>query len=91
MRIVALALTVPPLIAALLVAALIATAMPAPASQPTASQPSDERERTAQREACMREMRRGLKAGQRMTNGQRMLATEQCRGRIEAATAWKTR
>ncbi len=82
MRILAFALTVPPLIAALLVAVLIATAMPAPASQPAAAA----RERAARIEECMREMRGGLKAGQQMTQGQRRMAEELCRARVEAAT-----
>lgn len=79
MRLIALALTVPPLIAALLVAALIATAMPARAGQATAT------DRATLIEACMREIRAGQKAGQTMTNGQRMIAEEQCRARAEAA------
>lgn len=80
MRTVALALTVPPLIAALLVAALIATAMPGSAQ-------SGKNDRASLIEECMREMRSGLKAGQQMTKGQRMLAEEQCRARVEAAEA----
>ena len=36
-------------------------------------------------ETCMREIRAGQKAGQTMTNGQRMIAEEQCRARAEAA------
>lgn len=35
-------------------------------------------------EDCIREIRSGLKAGQAMTNAQRMLAEEQCRARAEA-------
>lgn len=77
MRLIALALTVPPLLAALLVAALIATAMPSRA-QPAA-------DRAALIEECMREVRAGKKAGQKMTEGQRRLAEEQCRARAEAA------
>ncbi|MEK9970764.1 MAG: hypothetical protein VW600_16610 [Ferrovibrio sp.] len=34
-------------------------------------------------EACMREIRSGLKAGQKMTEQQRMLAESQCRARAE--------
>ena len=79
MRLIALAVTVPPLIAALLVAALIATAMPGRAGQATAT------DRAALIEDCMREIRAGQKAGQTMTNGQRMIAEEQCRARAEAA------
>ena len=78
MRLIALALTVPPMIAALLVAALIATAMPSRAAQPAP-------DRATLIEDCMREVRAGQKAGQKLTNGQRMLAEEQCRARAEAA------
>lgn len=39
----------------------------------------------------MREMRSGLKAGQRMSEGQRMLVEEQCRARAEAAATRKNR
>lgn len=35
-------------------------------------------------EDCISEIRSGLKAGQTMTNAQRMLAEEQCRARAEA-------
>jgi hypothetical protein len=34
-------------------------------------------------EDCMRELRSGLKAGQKMTEQQRMLAEAQCRARAE--------
>lgn len=78
MRLIALAVTVPPLIAAMLVALLIATAMPARAAQPAP-------DRATLIEECMREVRAGQKAGQKLTNGQRMLAEEQCRARAEAA------
>lgn len=59
-------------------AALLAasTAIPALAQESTA----------AAREACMREMRISLKAGQKgFTEQQRMVAEEQCRARVEAA------
>jgi hypothetical protein len=82
MRMFALVLAVPPLIAALLVSALIATARPAPASQPQA-----DRDRATLIETCMREMRSGLKAGQQFTAGQRLMAEEQCRARVEASRA----
>jgi hypothetical protein len=36
-------------------------------------------------EACMREIRSGLKAGQKLTEQQRMLAETQCRARAEQA------
>lgn len=36
-------------------------------------------------EACMREMRSGLKAGQKLTEQQRMVAETQCRARVEQA------
>ncbi len=78
MRLIALAVTVPPLLAALLVAALIATAMPSRAAQPAS-------DRATLIEECMREIRAATKAGQKLTNGQRMLAEEQCRARAEAA------
>lgn len=42
-------------------------------------------ERAALIEACIREIRNSLKAGQHMTNNQRMMAEEQCRARAEAA------
>lgn len=34
-------------------------------------------------EACMKEMRAGLKAGQKLTEQQRMVAETQCRARAE--------
>lgn len=34
-------------------------------------------------EACMRDLRSGLKAGQKMTEQQRMVAEAQCRARAE--------
>lgn len=79
MRLIALAVTVPPLIAALLIAALIATTMPARAGQAAAT------DRATLIENCMRDIRTGQKAGQKMTNGQRMIAEDQCRARAEAA------
>ncbi|PJI42437.1 hypothetical protein [Ferrovibrio sp.] len=36
-------------------------------------------------EACMRDLRSGLKAGQKMTEQQRMVAETQCRARAEQA------
>jgi hypothetical protein len=36
-------------------------------------------------EACMREVRSGLRAGQKLTEQQRMLAETQCRARAEQA------
>lgn len=36
-------------------------------------------------EACMREIRSGLKAGQKLTEQQRMVAETQCRARAEQA------
>jgi hypothetical protein len=36
-------------------------------------------------EACMREIRSALKAGQKLTEQQRMVAEEQCRARAEAS------
>lgn len=41
------------------------------------------------REACMREIRSSLKAGQKLTEQQRMVAEEQCRARAEAASQTK--
>jgi hypothetical protein len=40
-------------------------------------------------EACMKEIRSGLKAGQKLTEQQRMVAEEQCRARAEAASLKK--
>ena len=37
-------------------------------------------------EACMKEMRAGLKAGQKLTEQQRMVAEAQCRARAEQAS-----
>lgn len=37
-------------------------------------------------EACMREVRSGLKAGQKLTEQQRMVAEAQCRARAEQAS-----
>jgi hypothetical protein len=43
----------------------------------------------AEQEACMRDLRASLKAGQKMTGQQRMVAEEQCRARAEAASQTK--
>lgn len=43
----------------------------------------------AEQEACMRDLRASLKAGQKMTAQQRMVAEEQCRARAEAASQTK--
>lgn len=40
-------------------------------------------------EACMKEVRSGLKAGQKLTEQQRMVAEEQCRARAEQAQTRK--
>ena len=40
-------------------------------------------------ENCMKEIRSGLKAGQKLTEQQRMVAEEQCRARAEAASLKK--
>jgi hypothetical protein len=37
-------------------------------------------------EACMKEVRSGLKAGQKLTEQQRMVAETQCRARAEQAS-----
>lgn len=37
-------------------------------------------------EACMKDLRAGLKAGQKMTEQQRMVAEAQCRARAEQAS-----
>jgi hypothetical protein len=40
-------------------------------------------------EACMKEIRSALKAGQKLTEQQRMVAEEQCRARAEVTPAKK--
>lgn len=70
-----------------ILALLLATAMQLPA----AAQSPQGQSNAAEIEACMREAREGTKTGQKqaLTPQQRMVAEEQCRARVEAASQKK--
>jgi len=53
---------------------------------PFAAAQAQQSNTAAATEACMREIRAGLKAGQKQTEQQRMLAEAQCRARAEQAS-----
>lgn len=68
-----------------ILALLLATAMQSPA---VAQSNPQSQSQAAEIEACMREAREGTKTGQKqaLTPQQRMVAEEQCRARVEAAS-----
>lgn len=61
-------------------ACLLLVALLAPAAHAEGEQPS----RAALINACIQDIRNGVKAGQVLSNSQRMLAEEQCRAYAEA-------
>lgn len=65
------------------ISAALLAALPAQAQVVAQTNPA------ALQEACMKELRASLRAGQKMTNQQRMVAEEQCRARAEAASQKK--
>ena len=56
-----------------------------PLAQPAQAQSS----KAAAIEACMKEIRSSLRAGQKLTEQQRMVSEEQCRARVEASQVKK--
>jgi len=68
---------------------LAAAGLPLLTAPVQAQQMAQANSRAAIIEACMKDVRSGLKAGQKLTEQQRMVAEEQCRARAEAAQANK--
>lgn len=74
-----------------LLAPALATLLTAAVQLPALAQNNPTPSTAAEIEACMREAREGTKTGQKqaLTPQQRMVAEEQCRARIEAASQSK--